>query len=69
MYKLNEYGKIIINEIEIYYGCVIEYNEQAGIVKLYVLDWKTRFNTPKEFYEIVAPARSLVIKYGAGAIQ
>lgn len=65
MYKLNVYGKIVINETEVYYGCVIEYSEQAGVAKLYVLDWRDRFKEPKSFYEITSPMRNFVIKYNA----
>ena len=63
MYKLNVYGKIIINETEVYYGCITEYNETQGIAKLFVTDWRDRFNEPKQFYELVSPIKNFVIKY------
>jgi len=63
MYKLNIYAKIIINETEVYYGCVTDYNEQAGIAQLLVTDWRDRFKEPKTFYEITTPMKNFVIKY------
>lgn len=67
MYKLNQYGKIIVshstNTQDIYYGCVVEANSKNGVLKLYVVDWRDRHINPKEFYEILAPMSKTVIKY------
>lgn len=65
MYDINRYGKIIINDKEVYYGCVTEYAERAGIAKLYVIDWRDRFKEPKEFYELTSPTTKFIIKYNA----
>lgn len=63
MYDINKYGKIVINETEVYYGCVTEYNEQSGTAKLYVTDWRDRFKEPKNFYQIISPTKNFIIKY------
>jgi hypothetical protein len=63
MYKLNVYGKIIINETEVYYGCVEQFDEKIGIAKLLVTDWRDRFKEPKSYYEIATPLKNFIIKY------
>ena len=63
MYQLNKYGKIIINEKEIYYGCVTDADSKTGVLKLYVVDWMDRHREPKVFYEMLAPMSKTVIKF------
>ena len=63
MYQLNEYGKIVINEKEIYYGCVAEADSKTGVLKLYVVDWMDRHKEPRQFYTLLAPMSRTIIKY------
>ena len=61
MFRLNEYGKIVVDNTEVYYGCITDYNEHE--VKLFVVDWRDRFNEPKSFTELITPRGSFKIKY------
>ena len=63
MYELNKYGKIIVQGIEIYYGCVIDADSQAGIAKIYVCDWRDKHKHTKNFKQIILPQRDFIIKY------
>lgn len=63
MYDLNRYGKIVVDSKEIYYGCIKEINEQAGIVKLFVVDWRDRDIRPRIFTEMITPISKFTIKY------
>lgn len=63
MYELNRYGKIIVQAVEIYYGCVTAVDSQAGIAKLFVCDWRDRNSQQKNFKEIVTPLKDFLIKY------
>jgi len=61
MYKLNEYGKIVVNDREVYYGCIIELTEKE--VKLFVIDWRDRYHQPRQFAELIVPRGTFTIKY------
>lgn len=63
MYELNKYGKIVVQGIEVYYGCVVETDSQAGIAKIYVCDWRDRKSNQKTFKQIILPQRDFIIKY------
>lgn len=63
MYQLNKYSKIIVNDKEIYYGCVIDADSKTGLLKLYVVDWGDKNKEPRQFYEMVAPMSRTIIKY------
>ena len=63
MFELNKYGKIVINNKEVYYGCVSQVDEEHSILQLYVIDWRDREIRPHKFYAITAPMSAVVIKY------
>ena len=63
MYKLNTYGKIVANEKEVYYGCIIDFDNKLQLVKTMVVDWRDRDNKPLEFEEMVVPISKFSIKY------
>ena len=62
-YKLNTYGKIVINETEVWYGCVKDVSSKLGLAKLYVTQWRNREEPQKEFTEITVPISKFHINY------
>lgn len=62
-YKLNVYGKIVINEKEVWYGCIIDISSKLGIAKLYVTEWRNKDNLQKEFTELTVPISKFHINY------
>jgi len=64
MYEINKYGKIVVNEKEVYYGCIVSIDFKNEIVKIQVTDWRDRFNQPKRFSEMITPISKFTIKYG-----
>ena len=69
MYKKNTYGKIVINEKEVYYGCITDFDLKIGIAKLKVIDWKKRTIQPLQYYEMTVPTTKFTIKYCEGGNQ
>ena len=65
MYRLNEYGKIVVNEKEVYYGCISEIDKTLEIVKLFVIDWRDKDSKPHYFNEMIVPLNKFTIKYEA----
>lgn len=63
MYELNKYGKIVVDEKEVYYGCIQEIDAKIGIVKLFVVDWRDRELHQKTFNVMVVPISKFTIKY------
>jgi hypothetical protein len=63
MYQLNKYGKIVVNNNEVYYGCIKEISNELQVAKLFLIDWRDRFNEPKTFKEMTAPLSKFTIKY------
>jgi hypothetical protein len=63
MYKLNQYGKIVVSDKEVYFGCVIDINTKIQIAKLLVVDWRDREQKPLSFEEMVVPLSKFSIKY------
>jgi len=63
MYDINKYGKIVVDSKEVYYGCITEVNEQSGIVKLLVVDWRDREYQPVTFNQMIVPISKFTIKY------
>lgn len=63
MYELNKYGKIVVNEKEVYYGCIHEIDSKMGIVKLFVIDWRDRELHQHQFEQMVVPISKFTIKY------
>jgi hypothetical protein len=66
LYRLNEYAKIIINETEVYYGCVIKVDSQLQVAKLRVVDWRDKDSKPLNFKEIDCPTPDFIVKYFGG---
>ena len=62
-YKLNTYGKIVINDKEVWYGCIQDVSSKLGLAKLYVTEWFNREKPQKEFTEITVPITKFHIKY------
>lgn len=63
MYELNKYGKIVVDEKEVYYGCITKVDSKIGIVKLYVVDWRDRELPQHSFNVMVVPISKFTIKY------
>ena len=63
MYELNRYGKIVVDEKEVYYGCITDIDAKMNIVKLYVVDWRDRELPQKTFNQMVVPISKFTIKY------
>jgi hypothetical protein len=63
MYELNRYGKIVVDEKEVYYGCITDIDSKMGIVKLYVVDWRDRELPQHSFNQMVVPISKFTIKY------
>jgi hypothetical protein len=63
MYELNRYGKIVVDEKEVYYGCITDLDSKMGIVKLYVVDWRDRELPQHSFNQMVVPISKFTIKY------
>jgi hypothetical protein len=63
MYELNRYGKIVVDEKEVYYGCITDIDAKMGIVKLFVVDWRDRELPQHEFNQMVVPISKFTIKY------
>ena len=62
-YKLNVYGKIVINEKEVWYDCIIDISSKLGIAKLYVTEWRNKDNPQKDFTELTVPISKFHINY------
>jgi hypothetical protein len=63
MYELNRYGKIVVDEKEVYYGCITDLDSKMGIVKLFVVDWRDRELPQHSFNQMVVPISKFTIKY------
>jgi len=63
MYELNKYGKIVVNEKEVYYGCITDLDSKMGIIKLFVIDWRDRELHQKSYDTMVVPISKFTIKY------
>jgi len=62
-FRLNKYGKIIIGEREVYYGCLIAADSKIGIAKVRVVPWKYKDREDKEFEDMPVALIKLHIKY------
>jgi hypothetical protein len=62
-FRLNKYGKIIIGENEVYYGCLIAADSRIGVAKIRVVPWKYKDMPEKEFEDIPVAIQKLHIKY------
>ena len=62
-YKLNTYGKIVINETEVWYGCIVDLSSKLGLAKLSVTPWRERDAIGKIFSEITVPITKFHINY------
>jgi len=63
MYEINRYGKIVVDEKEVYYGCIIEVDSKIGIVELFVVDWRDKELPQHQFSKMVVPISKFTIKY------
>jgi len=63
MYRLNAYGKIVVSEKEVYYGCISELDKELEIAKLFILDWRDKDFKPHHFKEMIVPLNKFTIKY------
>jgi len=63
MYELNKYGKIVVDEKEVYYGCITDLDSKMGIAKLLVVDWRDRELQQHTFNVMVVPISKFTIKY------
>ena len=63
MYEINKYGKIVVDEKEVYYGCIKEIDAKIGIVKLFVIDWRDRELQQHQYSTMVVPISKFTIKY------
>lgn len=62
-YKLNTYGKIVINETEVWYGCIVDVSSKLGLAKLWVTPWRNREEKQKDYSEITVPITKFHINY------
>ena len=63
VYELNRYGKIVVNEKEVYYGCIAEIDIELKAAKLFLIDWRDKDYNPRTFTTMTAPLNSFTIKY------
>ncbi|MFA5365709.1 MAG: hypothetical protein WC325_11065 [Candidatus Bathyarchaeia archaeon] len=63
VYELNRYGKIVVNEKEVYYGCIKEIDVELRAAKLFLIDWRDKEHYPHSFQQMTAPLNSFTIKY------
>jgi hypothetical protein len=68
-YQLNEYGKIVVNNNEVYYGCITDFNEKLQLVKLQIIDWRDRNSHPKNFKQMIAHVSRFTIQYEGSESQ
>lgn len=66
MFRTNCYGKIVVNQTEVYYGCIVAFDDLTQLAKLYVVDWRDKDFQPKRFKEMTAHASKFTIKYDGG---
>lgn len=65
MHEINRYGKIVVNEKEVYYGCITEINFETQLAKLNIIDWRDKEKEPKQFNEMIVPTQKFTIKFEA----
>ena len=58
-YVPNEYRKLVVGDKEVYYGCILDIDEQAGIAKIRVTPWRDRNAYGKKFQDIPVPLSKL----------
>jgi len=63
VYELNKYGKIVVNEKEVYYGCITKIDVELKAAKLFLVDWRDKHIFPKQFQTMDAPLNAFTIKY------
>ena len=62
-YIPNKYRKLVVGEKEVYYGCILDIDEQAGIVKIRITPWKDKDAYGKRFQDIPVPLSKLHIPF------
>jgi hypothetical protein len=62
-YRLGVYGKIVINEREVYYGCIDDADSKIGLAKISVIPWRDKDIYPRTFNQIPVPLNKFHIYY------
>lgn len=63
VYKINEYGKIVVGDKEVYYGKIVGIDLNLNTALLLVKDWRDKENQSISFCEMVVPITKFTIKY------
>jgi hypothetical protein len=63
VYEINKYGKIVVNEKEVYYGCIIQLDLPSRVAKLLVIDWRDKNIQGIDYQKMDAPFEAFTIKY------
>jgi hypothetical protein len=62
-YTPNVYRKLVVGDKEVYYGCILDINEEAGIAKIRVTPWRDKDAYEKQFQDIPVPLTKLHLPY------
>ena len=68
-YIPNKYRKLVVGEREVYYGCILDIDEQTGIAKIRVTPWKDKDAYAKNFQDIPVPLNKLHIPFDSRVEQ